>query len=62
MQPQLQRTIRLTLEHLGGDAREIRWLAILVLAFGAPVRCAVEDLVDSTRAVDSFCGLAAHWP
>src|SRR5712675_255753 len=33
MQSKLQRVVRLAFEHMRGDAREVRSLAILVLAF-----------------------------
>src|SRR5438309_3220074 len=49
VQSKLQRAVRLALEHVRGDAREVRGLAILVLAFGAPVCRAVDDLVIAPR-------------
>jgi hypothetical protein len=49
VQSKLQRVVRLALEHVCGNAREVRRLAILVLALGAPVCCAVDDLVIAPR-------------
>src|ERR1700688_1750887 len=49
VQSKLQRIVSLALEHVCGDATEGRRLAILVLALGAPVCRAVDDLVIAPR-------------
>src|SRR5258708_2542570 len=53
MQSKLQRVVRLAFEHMRGDAREVRRLAILVLAFGAPICRTIDDLVIAP-GVDHF--------
>src|ERR1700745_418808 len=49
LQSKLQRVVRLAFEYVRGDATEGRRLAILVLAIGAPVWRAVNDLVIAPR-------------
>jgi hypothetical protein len=53
VQSEFQRIIRLSLEHVRSDAGEVRRLAILVLAFGTPIRRAIDDLVIAP-GVDHF--------
>jgi hypothetical protein len=51
--------VRLALEYVSGEAAEGRRLALLILTLGAPVGCAVDDLVIASR-VDQLQLVTPH--